>query len=123
MGAQGWLEYFVPPVSPGKKLYLVTADMTPWDISVWQTLRVKVLRPGPTPQSPLILATRALFYCLDEGYYFSMRPNGFGLIYLGDTVDRKLAGWRGVHYLEYAVNGNRAFVVKETAVDPLQCGP
>ena len=47
---------------------------------------------------------------IDEKYYLSMRPNGFGFIYLGSPVDRELAGWVGGHCLEYAVDDSRLTV-------------
>lgn len=117
-GAQGWLTYYVAPPVPGQKPYLVTADITPSNASVWQMLRVKVLRIGRTPETPVILASRGLNYCLDDAYYFSIRANGFGLIYLTSAVDRELAGFRGVHYLEYALDTRRASRVKEVTIDP-----
>ena len=117
-GAQGWLKYRVAPPIPGAKPYLVTAEVSPSDVSVWQALRLKVFRVGAKPEAPLILANRALGYCLDEPYYLTVRATGFGLIYLGNVVDLELAGWRGVHYLEYAVSARRASIVRETAVDP-----
>jgi hypothetical protein len=117
-GAQGWLTYYVAPPMPGQKPYLVTADITPSSASVWQGLRVKVLRIGSTPETPVELARRGLSYCLHDAYYFSIRANGFGLIYLTFAVDRELAGFRGVHYLEYAVDYSRASRVKEVTIDP-----
>jgi hypothetical protein len=116
--AQGWLTYYVAPPAQGQKPYLVAADITPSSASVWQMLRVKVLRIGSTPATPLVLASRRLDYCLDDAYYFSMRANGFGLIYLTSAVDGELAGYRGVHYLEYAVDTNRASRVEEVTIDP-----
>lgn len=116
--AQGWLEYHVAPLLAGMQPYLVTSEISPNDVSVWQALRLKVLRVGATPDSPSILATRTLGYCLDEPYYLSVRAAGFGLIYIGNPVDRELAGWRGIHYLEYAVSPTRASIVRETAIDP-----
>jgi len=117
-GAQGWLTYYVALPLLGQKPYLVTADVTPAMASVWQELRLRVLRIGRTPETPAVLASRGLNYCLDDTYYFSIRPNGFGLIYLTSAVDGELAGYRGVHYLEYAVDANRASKIKEVTVDP-----
>ena len=117
-GAQGWLTYYVAPPMPGQKPYLVTADVTPSSASVWQGLRVKVRRIGRTPERPVVLARRVLSYCLDDAYYFSIRANGFGLIFLTFAVDPELAGFRGVHYLEYAVDDSRASRVKEVTIDP-----
>lgn len=117
-GAQGWLTYYVAPPVAGQKPYLVTADITPSMASVWQGLRVKVLRIGRTPKTPVVLARRLLSYCLDDAYYFSMRANGFGLIFLTSAADPELAGFRGAHYLEYAVHNSRASRVKEVTIDP-----
>jgi hypothetical protein len=117
-GAQGWLTYYVAPPVPHQKPYLVTADITPSPVSVWQDLRVTVLRVGGRPETPIVLASRELNYCLDDAYYFSIRAGGFGLIYLTSAVDPELAGYRGVHYLEYAVGTDRALRVKEVTIDP-----
>ncbi|HVN81258.1 MAG TPA: energy transducer TonB, partial [Terriglobia bacterium] len=116
--AQGWLEYRVAPPIPSTKPYLVTTEVSPNVVSVWQALRLSVLRVGEKPEAPVVLATRTLGYCLDEPYYLSVRASGFGLIYLGSSVNPELAGWRGVHYLEYAVSNKNATIVRDFAVDP-----
>jgi hypothetical protein len=116
--AQGWLTYQVAPPPPGKDPYLITANVSPSPASVWQALRLKVLRVGADPDHPKLLAKRTLSYDIDDAYYFSVRANGFGLIYLGDAIDPDLAGYRGVHYLEYGVSSTRAWIERETAVDP-----
>jgi hypothetical protein len=116
--AQGWLEYNIARPVPGTKPYLVTTEISPNSVSVWQALRLRILRVGTTPEKPTLLAMRSLGYCLDQPYFISVRPNGFGLIYLGFAVDNELAGWRGVHYLEYAVAEKTASIVRESAVDP-----
>jgi hypothetical protein len=116
-GAQGWMTYYVSPVIQGKKPYLITAEVTPWNVSVWQGLRVRVLRVGKNPDHPILLAKRTLSYCLDDTYYVAMRTDGFGLIFLGNPVDRELAGYRGVHYLQGTVSENSASL-KEIAIDP-----
>jgi hypothetical protein len=79
---------------------------------------LKVLRVGRSPDKPHILATQTLGYCLDEPYFLSIRAAGFGVIYLGNSIDPELAGWRGVHYIEYAVSAKNASVVRNLAVDP-----
>jgi hypothetical protein len=76
-----------------------------------------VLQVGKKPEEPIVRAKRTLGYCLDDSYYVSIRPDGFGLIFLGYSVDRELAGWRGVHYLEGTVSEKSASL-KEIAVDP-----
>jgi hypothetical protein len=81
-------------------------------------LRVKVLRVGHRPDAPVVLARRGLNYCLDDTYYFSIRAGSFGLIYLTSAVDGELAGYRGVHYLEYAVGVDGASRIKEITIDP-----
>lgn len=116
--AQGWLTYQVVPTASGTTPYLVTAEVSPAQASVWQALRLKILRVGADPDHPVLFAKRALSYCLDDNYYFSVRADGFGLIYLGEALDPELAGFRGVHYLEYAVSADRAWVAKEIAIDP-----
>ena len=116
--AQGGLTYEVAPAVPGKDPYLITADVSPSPASVWQALRLRVLRVGLSPDHPKVLAKRTLSYCIDDAYYFSVRANGFGLIYLGYAVDPDLAGYRGVYYLEYGVSSTRAWIERETAVDP-----
>lgn len=117
-GAQGWLTYHVSTAQAGKKPYLVTAEITPWPTSVWQTLRLKVLRIGEEVDRPVILATRSLSYCLDDTYYVSTEADRFSLIYQAEPADRELAGWRGVHYIEYSVGDTKAQVERETVVDP-----
>jgi hypothetical protein len=116
--AQGWLTYHVAPTTPGREPYLVTAEVSPSSASVWQALRLKVWRVGADPDHPRVLAKRSLSYCLDDAYYFSIRADGFGLIYLSESVDPELAGFRGVHYLEYVVSPRRAWVARELTIDP-----
>lgn len=116
--ARGGLTYEVAPAAPGKEPYLITADVSPSPASVWQALRLRVLRVGADPDHPKLLAKRTLSYCIDDAYYFSVRANGFGLIYLGYAIDPDLAGYRGVYYLEYGVSPTRAWIERETAVDP-----
>jgi hypothetical protein len=53
-GAQGWLTYDISPSLPSKRPYLVTAEIIPWPTSVWQTLRLKVLRIGEAPDKPVL---------------------------------------------------------------------
>lgn len=116
--AQGGLTYYVSPMAEGKRPYLVTAEVTPWPTSVWQILRLRVLRIGRTPDRPLVLAARALSYCLDGDSFVSIRADRFSLIYEAEAADPALGGFRGVHYLEYAVGGGGARIARETAIDP-----
>jgi hypothetical protein len=115
-GAQGWLTYRV--ASAGGRPYVMTADVSPAQASVWQALRLRVLRVGVDPDHPLMLAKRTLSYCLDDAYYFSVHADGFGLIYLDYAVDPELAGYRSVHYLEYAVSAKGAWVSRDIKIDP-----
>ena len=115
--AQGWLTYEVSPAPTGEKPYLVTAQVSPASISVWQTLQLRILRVGPDAEHPVLLAKRMLSYCLDDTYYFSVDAGGFGLIYLGDAVDED-PGDPGVHYLEYRVSGSHAWVARNIGGDP-----
>ncbi len=117
-GAQGWLTHYVVPSKPGKKPFLVTAEVTPSPTSVWQGLRLRVLRVGPTPDRPVVVAKRSLSYCLDESYHIAVHADRFELIYLAEAVDPELAGFRGVHYLEYRLGEDGASVVHERAIDP-----
>ena len=117
-GAQGWLQYYVGLVGPGREPYLITTDVPPSWASVWRGLRLRVLRPGLKPELPVMLVRRTLDYFLDEPYQISVQRGGFSLLYLGFSVDKELAGFRGIHYLEYSVAGTRARVVHEAAVDP-----
>jgi hypothetical protein len=116
--AQGWLTYEVSPAPPGETPYLITAEVSPAMASVWQALRLRILRVGPDAEHPALLAKRTLSYCLDDTYYFSVHAGGFGLIFLGDVVDQELAGYRGSHYLEYRVSGSHAWVARDIAIDP-----
>jgi len=116
--AQGWLTYEVSPAPPGEKPYLITAQVSPASMSVWQTLQLRILRVGPDAEHSVLLAKRMLSYCLDDTYYFSVDAGGFGLMYLGNAVDQELAGNRGVHYLEYRVSGGRARVARDIGIDP-----
>ena len=77
-----------------------------------------MLQVGPSPDNPIRLATRQLYYCIDEPYQVSIREGGFALIYQSSAVDPELAGFRGVNYLEYGVKAHKASKVKETAMDP-----
>jgi hypothetical protein len=117
-GAQGWLTYRVATATPGGRPYLITADVSPSEASVWQALRLRILRVGVDPDHPVLLAKRTLSYCLDDAYYFSVHANGFGLIYLDYAVDPELAGYRSVHYLEYAVSAKGALVSRDIKIDP-----
>jgi hypothetical protein len=117
-GAQGWLTYKVATADPGGRPYLITADVSPSETSVWRALRLRILRVGADPDHPELLAKRTLSYCLDDAYYFSVHANGFGLIYLDYAVDPELAGYRSVHYLEYAVSAKGAWVSRNIKIDP-----
>ncbi|HEV3077590.1 MAG TPA: energy transducer TonB [Thermoanaerobaculia bacterium] len=117
-GAQGSLQLQVSPAPAGEEPYLITTDVPPWPTSTWLALRLKILRIGKTPESPRALADRALAYNLDEDSYLSLHARSFELIWLGWTVNRELAGFRGVHYLRYAVSAKRAVVVRSIAFDP-----
>lgn len=114
--AQGFMEHRVLRTSPGTP-YLITTEISPSAASVWQQLRLRILRPGMRPQRPLVLAKKNVTYCLDEPYYFSMRKNGFGLMYLGDVVDHELVGYRGVRYLDASINQDKV-VFRQKATDP-----
>lgn len=116
--AQGWLTYEVSPAPPGEKPYLITAEVSPASMSVWQALRLRILRVGPDAGHPTLLAKRTLSYCLDDSYYFSVDAGGFGLMYLDFAADQELAGYRSVHYLEYRVSGSHALVARDIVIDP-----
>ncbi len=70
--AQGWLKYWVSSPNPSFKPYIVTAEVSPSSASVWQALRLNVLRVGVQLDSPYVLATRTFSYCLDEPYFLSI---------------------------------------------------
>jgi hypothetical protein len=114
--AQGSMEHKVLRSSTGTP-YLITSEVSASAASVWQRLRLRILRPGTRSEYPRVLARKALGYCLDEPYYFSIRENGFGLIYLGGVLDPNLVGYRGVHYLDATIN-NDDVAMRETATDP-----
>jgi hypothetical protein len=116
--AQGGLTYQVAPATGGREPYLITADVSPSPASVWQALRLKVLRIGADPDHPKLLAKRTLSYCIEDDYLFSVHADGFELIYMGYAIDPELAGYRGVHHLEYGVSSTRAWIERENAVDP-----
>jgi hypothetical protein len=116
--AQGSLSYWISPPKSGTKPYIVTAEVSPSAWSVWQALRLKVLRVGAQPDSPFVLATRTLTYNILESYFLSIHNAGFGVIYLGFPINAELAGWQGVYYTEYTVSEKKASVVRNLAVDP-----
>ncbi len=117
-GAQGWLTHHVVPGEPRGRPFLVTAEVTPWQTSVWQTLRLRVLRAGPAPDRPIVVTKRSLSYCLDGSYHVAVHTGRFELIYLAEAVDPELGGFRGIHYLEYRLGEGGAQLLHETAIDP-----
>lgn len=115
--AQGNLSWKVA-LTAEQKPYLITASVTPAMASVWQGLRLKVLRPGLNADRPAMLASRTFGYNLNDSYYFSVMASGFGLMFLGDTQEPDLAGYTGVHFVEYAVSEHRATFLQDTVLDP-----
>jgi len=114
--AQGWLRYAVAGPIRGGKPYLVTTEVTPSPASIWQGLRLNVLRVGEKPDRPVRLVRRMLSYCIKGPYHVATRPDGFELIYPGNAV--ALPGFVGLHYLKYRIGVDGATLVKEAAVDP-----
>jgi TonB family protein len=114
--AQGFMEYRVLRTSSGAP-YLITTEISPAAASMWQRLRLRILRPGSRPEVPHVVVRKDLAYCLDQDHYFSMRKNGFGLIYLGGVKDPDLAGYRRVHYLDATLDKDEA-VIRGKATDP-----
>jgi hypothetical protein len=117
-GAQGWLAYRVGRSLEGEIPFLVATDLTPSDVSVWQSLRLRVLQVGRSPDHPRRLATRSLSYCIEVPYWVSIRDGGLALIYQGENVYPGIAGDRGIHYLDYSVKAGVATLVREAAIDP-----
>ena len=116
--APGWLEYRVGRLPQTGEPFLITTGVTPSPASVWQGLRLRVWRVGPSPDQPVRLLSRTLGYCIEEPYYVALNSGGIGLIYPGWAVPPQIAGYRGVHYLEYSIKVGGATVVRDAGVDP-----
>jgi hypothetical protein len=66
--------------------FLVTTDVNPWCSSNWQSLRWKVVRPGPSPEKPEVLMTASdgVYLGVDEPYRLSANEAGFELRFYGE---------------------------------------
>jgi hypothetical protein len=73
-GAQNLYDYELSPPEPGGGFFLATASINAWCTSNWQSMRLEVLRPGPSPSAPRVL--------LDE------RQTVFGQDYTLRILDR-----------------------------------
>ena len=68
--------------------FLVTTDVNPWCSSNWQSLRWKVVRPGPGPEKPEVLMTASdgVYLGVDEPYRLSANEAGFELRFYSDEL-------------------------------------
>jgi len=108
-GAQGRFRYAVSLPSETGRLYVVTANVTPWCSSNWQSLRYSVLREGPAPYQPKLLFKRTETVFLgdeDEGV-ITILPTGFRIEFdaeqaldMGGVMVRK-------HIAAYRVEGDQ----------------
>lgn len=117
-GAPGWLQYRVARAPQTGELLLITTDVTPSPVSVWQGLRLKVWRVGTRPDRPVRLLSRTLGYCIEEPYELALYPGGFELLYLGEAVPPQVPGFRGIHYLAYAIHNRGPALIREMGIDP-----
>jgi hypothetical protein len=83
-GAQGQFKYAVSPSDPEGHWYVVTAEIPPWCTSCWGGLHYEVLRPGATPDSPIVLlkGEKGIYRCAEPPYKLAMEPGGFGITYV-----------------------------------------
>lgn len=106
-GAQGAFAYVVSPPDGEGQFFVVTKDVTPWCSSNWQTLRYRVLRPGPTADAPrTLLLDEALAYIGNDSQgELSLQPEGFKLAFEGGQGLDATALVRR-HIVTYRVRGD-----------------
>jgi hypothetical protein len=104
-GALGIFGFRVSPPDAHGRFFVVTANITPWCVSNWQTLRFEVLRPGPDLQPRVLLRAERSVYLPSE-YELSLTGTGFHIEW---TAEMSLDQGRHTRtYVErYAVDGDR----------------
>jgi hypothetical protein len=118
-GAQGSFDYAVSPADHAGNWFAVAVDINPWCTSVWQGIRYKVLRVGPTPDEPVVVLSRheGVNLNFEPAYKLSIGNDGFRLLFGGgQNLDMDLM--LRVHVANYAVAGNRATRVPPIALLP-----
>jgi hypothetical protein len=78
-GAQGCFQYVVSPPDRDGRFFVVTANVNPWPQSNWQCIRYCAMRPGASPDHPVILLQRrdTIYIGDDAGEIVSVRATGF----------------------------------------------
>lgn len=81
--SDAWCEfsYGVSPADANGRYFVVTANVTPWPTSNWQSLRWNVLRPGSSVTRPEVLASNSepLFLGRDPAFDLVVTRDDFAL--------------------------------------------
>jgi hypothetical protein len=85
-GGQGMFQYAISPTDAAGAFFVVTANVTPWCSSNWQTLRYSILRAGQDPYLPRTLLSNkeTIFLDDDPPYKLEVKEIGFTLEFDGE---------------------------------------
>jgi hypothetical protein len=117
-GAQGSFQYAISPPDKKNEFFVVVANVNPWCISNWQSLRYKVLRPGKSASEPRILLSKnnSIYLGVDDPVYtLNVQSTGFSLSFQSDETDMdvlnkgKEVDWEiSERVVKYRIVGERA---------------
>lgn len=91
-GGQGLFQYAISPTDAAGAFFVITANVTPWCSSNWQTLRYSILRVGPDPYQPRTYLNNeeTIFLNDDPPYKLEVKENGFRLEFDGECSSAEI---------------------------------
>jgi hypothetical protein len=105
-GGQGLFQYAISPTDAQGDFFVVTANVSPWCSSNWQSLRYKVLRAGPDPYQPrtILSAEDTIYLGVDSPYEIHVKEKGFTLEFFGESNPEEITR---KHVVSYRIKGDR----------------
>ena len=86
-GAWEELEYDISEPDAKGRWFVVTANVNPWCVSVWQRVHFDVARPGPMPRQPKVLLSRSNTINIEDGVTIEAGRSVFTVRYDGRSLD------------------------------------
>jgi hypothetical protein len=115
-GTQGPFGYALSPAGDAH-WFLVTTHFTPGCASMWHSLRVNVLRPGPNASQPRVIFQASQLARMDYPVQIGVDRERFRITFSGaQSLDSTISVRK--HVLEYGISGYHVLRVPPIALRP-----
>ena len=115
-GAQGAFGYALSPAGDAH-WFLVTTHFTPGCASMWRSLRLNVLRPGPNANQPRVLWEASQLGRADKPVQIGVDRERFRITFSGaQSLDSAMSVRK--HVLEYGISGDHVLRTPPIALGP-----